>query len=126
MNHAELRAYCLARPGAEETTPFGPDPLVFKVMGKMFAMLPAAPPAQEEELNVVVKCAPLRGELLRETYPAVTGAYHMNKRHWISIVQDGSVPDDEVQELIDHSYRLVVQGLTRAQRAALAELGFDA
>ncbi len=125
MNHAELRAYCLARPAAEETIPFGPDTLVFKVMGKMFALMPAAP-AEGGELTIVVKCAPLRGELLRETYPAVTGAYHMNKRHWLSIAQDGSVPDDEVQELIDHSYQLVVQGLTRAQRAALAELGLDA
>jgi predicted DNA-binding protein (MmcQ/YjbR family) len=120
MTLDDVRALCLAQRGAEETTPFGPETLVYKVMGKMFALLPAVL-KPDETPYVVTKAEPFYGQMLRDTYPAVTGAWHLNKRHWISTELDGSVPDDELCEFVLHSYALVVKGLTRAQRAHLAE-----
>src|SRR5450755_570455 len=116
MNQSELAAYCLSKHGASVEQPFGPGADVFKVMGKMFALIPenADPP------SISLKCDPVLAVMLRDTYPAVTAAYHMNKRHWNSVEVDGSVADDEIEEWIDHSYERVVKGLTRAQKAALA------
>ena len=111
-----LRAYLLAKTGATEERPFGPDALVFKVMGKMFALVAW----QAQPLTISLKCRPHVAEMLRMTYPAVRPGYHMNKRHWNTVTLDGSVPADEVQEMIDNSYALVVAGLTKAQRAQLA------
>ncbi|MBX3050565.1 MAG: MmcQ/YjbR family DNA-binding protein [Caldilineaceae bacterium] len=110
-----LRAYLLAKPGATEETPFGPDALVFKVLGKMFALVAW----QETPLSISLKCDPNLALLLRGTYAAVTPGYHMNKRHWNTVVLDGEVPEDEVEDMIDESYALVVKGLTKAQRAQL-------
>lgn len=118
MTHEELRKYCLRCHGAEETTPFGPEALVYKVMSKMFALLPFEPP-RDRPTTIALKCNPYIGQHLRESWPAVTAAYHMNKRHWIEVAMDGSVPDDLVREWIDESYALVVKGLTRANRNAL-------
>ena len=118
MKRSDLVHYCLSRKGAGVEQPFGPEADVFKVMGKMFALIPvAADPPQ-----ISLKCDPLLAQMLRDTYPAVTPAYHFNKRHWNGIVVDGSVADDEIEEWIDHSYQQVVKGLTRAQRQALAAL----
>lgn len=115
MNRNDLAAYCLSKPGAVVEQPFGPGADVFKVMGKMFALIPenAAPPL------ISLKCDPTFAEILRQTYPAVTPAYHMNKQHWNGVKVDGSVPDDEIEEWIDHAYALVVKGLTKAQRQRL-------
>lgn len=114
MNRDELRAYCLSKPSAAEDFPFGDDsPAVFKVMGKMFALMPLG------GTSISLKCDPTWAVVLRDTYPAVKPGYHLNKTHWNSLDMDGSVPDDEVREMIDHSYELVVNGLTKAQRAAL-------
>ncbi len=115
MTHDELRAILLAKPGAWEDFPFGPDAAVIKVKSKMFALIPVG----AKPLTVNLKCDPHWAVLLRDTYPAVTAAYHFNKRHWNGIILDGSVPQDEVLEMIDHSYKLVVKGLTRAERADL-------
>lgn len=106
---------CLAKPGAVEGYPFGEEVAVFKVAGRMFAlvMLNAAP------AKVTVKCDPGLAVALRERYAAVTPGYHTNKRHWNTIVLDGSVPDEELLELVDHSYQLVVGRLTEAQRRGL-------
>lgn len=112
-----LRQYLLAKPGATEELPFGPDALVFKVLGKMFALVAW----QASPLSISLKCDPNLALLLRGTYAAVTPGYHLNKKHWNSVVLDGEVPDDEVEEMIDASYALVVQGLTKAQRAQLAK-----
>lgn len=119
MTLDELRACCLAQPAAAESLPFGPGALVYKVMNKMFALLPeeVAPGANA---NVVFKAEPYLGQMLRENYAAVTPAWHFNKQHWNAVAMDGTVPDDEVRAWIAHSYALVVRGLTRAQRAALA------
>ena len=85
MNLESYRTYCLSRKGVEETFPFGEEVLVFKVAGKMFALS-----GVEVFDRVSLKVDPERGAELRETYPAVTAAYHMNKRHWISVAMDGS------------------------------------
>ncbi|HEX7021992.1 MAG TPA: MmcQ/YjbR family DNA-binding protein [Trueperaceae bacterium] len=113
---AGLRAYCALKPGARETYPFGPETPVFKVAGKMFALASAG----EGSLSLSLKCEPDLAELLRDKYAAVTPGYHLNKRHWNSIKLDGSLPEAEVRELIDLSYELVVAGLSRKLRAALA------
>lgn len=118
MNRIDLLDYCLSRIGAVNEQPFGPEVDVLKVMGKVFALIPvAAHPPQ-----ISLKCDPVLAQILRENYPAVTPGYHLNKKHWNSIVVDGSVPDDEILEWIDHSYEQVVKGLTRAQKQALAAL----
>lgn len=104
---------CLSLPGAEETTPFGPDVLVYKVAGKMFALTdPAEFPAR---MNL--KCDPSRSLLLREEHDAVTPGYHMNKRHWNTVVI-GDLPSSLVRELILHSYELIVAALPKSKRPA--------
>jgi predicted DNA-binding protein (MmcQ/YjbR family) len=115
----QLRAALLARPGAYEDFPFGPDPLVIKVGGKMFALvsLGAAP------LSLALKCDPAHAEMLRAAYPAIQPGYHLNKRHWNTILLDGSVPAETLQALIAESYDLVVRGLPRAARQELAGPG---
>ncbi len=110
-----LRAYLLAKPGTTEELPFGPDALVFKVLGKMFALVAW----QETPLSISLKCDPNLALLLRGAYAAVTPGYHLSKRHWNTVTLDGEVPEDEVAEMIDASYGLVVKGMTKAQRAQL-------
>ena len=107
--------YCLSRKAAEETTPFGPDVLVYKVCGKMFAL--AVPDDVPARVNL--KCDPDRAVELRDEHEAIIPGFHMNKRHWNTVVLDGSLPDDLLRELVDHSYALVVKGMTKAQRAEL-------
>ncbi|HMQ31315.1 MAG TPA: MmcQ/YjbR family DNA-binding protein [Chloroflexaceae bacterium] len=111
-----VRAALLAKPGAEETYPFDTVTLVAKVAGKMFALL--ATTAAPGQLSL--KVDPGFGDVLRATYPAIQPGYHLNKRHWVTLTLDGSLPPELVQELIDESYRLVVAGLPRAAREALA------
>ncbi|HVU11894.1 MAG TPA: MmcQ/YjbR family DNA-binding protein [Phototrophicaceae bacterium] len=118
MNRSELVAYCLVKKGATSGQPFGPDVDVMKVLGKVFALIPVS----SEPVSISLKCDPVFAEILRETYPAVTAGYHLNKRHWNSIVIDGSVPDDELEEWIDHSYEQVVKHMTKAERAQLDRL----
>jgi predicted DNA-binding protein (MmcQ/YjbR family) len=115
MDREQLRGYCLSQKAAAEEFPFGDEVAVYKVMGKIFALLPVA-----GDLTISLKCDPVFATILRDTYPAVTPGYHLNKTHWNSIKVDGSVGDDEIEEWIDHSYEQVVKGLTKAQRAALA------
>jgi predicted DNA-binding protein (MmcQ/YjbR family) len=103
MNLEELRAYCLSKPGTEETLPFGPDTLVFKVGGKVYLLVGM----DEEELRFNVKCDPDRAEELRAEYACVRPGYHMNKKHWNTILIDGTVPRSLVRSWIDHSYALV-------------------
>lgn len=97
-----IRNYCLSKSNVTESLPFNDDTLVFKVNGKIFAMLNLS---GETCLNV--KCNPELAVELRERYPAVEPGYHMNKRHWNTIRIDGSVPDSIILGWIDHSYELV-------------------
>lgn len=104
MNIESLREYCLSKPGVEETLPFGPDTLVFKVNNKVFLLTGL----DEAELRFNVKCDPDKALELREEFSCVLPGYHMNKKHWNTIVVDGSVSSKQLREWIDHSYELVV------------------
>jgi predicted DNA-binding protein (MmcQ/YjbR family) len=103
MQQADLVAYLLARPGATETHPFGAEPDVYKVSGKIFAILSR----DLEPMRISLKCDPDLAEALRRAHPAISPGYHLNKRHWNTLVLDGSIADDEVRGMIDHSYDLV-------------------
>jgi predicted DNA-binding protein (MmcQ/YjbR family) len=113
-----VMAECAGRPGAVEEYPFGDGAAVFKVGGKMFALVALGDPPG----SVSLKCDPEFALELRHQYPAaVTAGYHLNKRHWNTVLLDGTVPGDEVIELIDHSYDLVVARLPRAERDRLVK-----
>jgi predicted DNA-binding protein (MmcQ/YjbR family) len=105
-----------AKKGVTEEFPFGENILVYKVMGKMFALTDVD---QFESVNL--KVDPEQGVLLQEEHAAVQPGYHMNKKHWITVVMDGSIPDRLLQQWIDNSYNLVVSGLTKKQQIALKE-----
>lgn len=115
MDLEAVYTYLAAQHGATEAFPFGPQALVFKVMGKMFALL--APDALPPALSL--KSDPEEALLLRERYAAVQPGYHMNKKHWNTIALDGSIPPEELRAMIDASYTLVVQGLKKADRDRL-------
>src|ERR687887_568714 len=115
MNPAELRDYCLSFAGAEETFPFGPKTSVFKVAGKMFALSQLG----ADSLRVSLKCEPDLAEALRGAHEAVIPGYHLNKRHWNTVILDGSLPDEQVRDMIEDSYDLVVSQLPKARRRAL-------
>lgn len=115
MDLSDACSLCLSLPGAEETTPFGPDALVFKTGGKMFAL--TVPDDFPPRLNL--KCDPVRAVELREAYEGITPGYHMNKQHWNTVLLDGSVPSALVRELILHSHALVVKSLSSAMRRQL-------
>jgi predicted DNA-binding protein (MmcQ/YjbR family) len=103
MNIETIRNYCLNKDGAEETLPFGPDVLVYKVNNKAFLLLPL----DGGLLRFNVKCNPELALELREQYPSVHPGYHMNKKHWNTIFVDGTIPSKLINEWIDHSYNLV-------------------
>jgi predicted DNA-binding protein (MmcQ/YjbR family) len=106
MNIETIRDYCLNKPGVEETLPFGPDVIVFKVNNKAFLLLPL----DTDELRFNVKCNPELALELREEYASVLPGYHMNKKHWNTIIVESSIPSKLIKEWIDHSYELVSNG----------------
>jgi predicted DNA-binding protein (MmcQ/YjbR family) len=112
MNSERAAEVCRALTGVTEGYPFGGDALVFKVGDKMFAIV--------VDGSISLKCDPGLAEALRDTYPAVTPGYHLNKRHWNTVALDGSVPDDVVADWIQDSYELVLASLPRAVRGRLA------
>jgi predicted DNA-binding protein (MmcQ/YjbR family) len=112
-----LKQFCLNKKGAFEDFPFGDDP-VYKVDGKMFALV-----VEQDPPRIVLKCDPRLVPILRETYPAVKPPAYFDKNHWNQIVVDGSIPEDELWEMIDQSYALVVKGLTKAARERLTASG---
>ena len=105
MDIESLRNYCLSKPDVEETLPFGPDTLVFKVSGKIFLLTGL----DSEALSFNVKCDLDKAIELREEFPCVLPGYHMNKKHWNTIMVDGSVTTKQLKEWIDHSYDLVAK-----------------
>ena len=119
MNPAQLREHCLSFVGAKETFPFGPRTSVFKVAGKMFALSQL----EADSLRVSVKCEPGLAEELRGAHPAVLPGYHLNKRHWNTVIIDGSLPDDAIRDMIEDSYDLIVSKLPRPGRRALGWRG---
>jgi predicted DNA-binding protein (MmcQ/YjbR family) len=115
MTPDELRERCLSFNGAEETFPFGPENSVFKVEGKVFAISRL----DGDPLRVSLKCEPALAEQLREQHAAVIPGYHLNKRHWNTVILDGSLPDDLVGDLIEDSYDLIVSSLPKMRRRLL-------
>lgn len=115
MNIEEFRHYCLAKKAVTEEFPFDTVTLVFKVAGKMFALTGL----DAETFSVNLKCDPEYALELRERYPEVQEGYHMNKKHWNTILFEGSLDDALLMSLIDHSYDLVVKGLPKKIRDEL-------
>ena len=109
MDLAQFREYCLSKSRATEGLPFGPDVLVFKVGGKMFALAAL----DEVPTTVNLKCDPDLALDLRDCYEQVRPGYHMNKKHWNTVEIEGGVPDAELRKMIDHSYDLVVKRLSK-------------
>lgn len=112
MDFDDLKSYLMQKAGSVEEFPFDTVTLVIKVSGKMFALVGT----NDDPLRINLKCDPDKAEVLREIYPAILPGYHMNKRHWNTVVLDGSIPDDEIRAMIDESYALVVQGLPKSKR----------
>jgi predicted DNA-binding protein (MmcQ/YjbR family) len=115
MRPTKLRDVCLSFPGSAETFPFGPETSVFKVSGKVFAISRL----KERPLRVSVKCEPLLAEQLREAHAAVMPGYHLNKRHWNTVIIDGSLPERMIRDMIEDSYDLIVSKLSKPRRRAL-------
>jgi len=106
--------FCMGFPGAEEDFPFDENTLVFKVMGKMFALADV-----DEFESINLKCDPVRALELRAAYEEVQPGYHMNKKHWNTVSMQGGLPDELIKELIQHSYDLVVAKLPKKDREKL-------
>jgi predicted DNA-binding protein (MmcQ/YjbR family) len=109
MEWKQIRQHCLGKANAWEDYPFGPDPLVFKVGKKMFALVSL----DAKPLRLSLKCDPEDAQVLRRQYASITPGYHLNKTHWNTLVLDDSLPPDLVYELIDHSYDLVAGKKTK-------------
>lgn len=109
---------CMRPPEVDETTPFGPEVLVYKIAGKMFA----ATDPERLPVGINLKCNPDRAMDLRDQYSAVQPGWHMNKKHWNTVVLDGSLSEELLVELVRHSYELVVQGLKKSERERVLEL----
>jgi predicted DNA-binding protein (MmcQ/YjbR family) len=121
MNRNELRDYCLSMTGAVEEFPFGVDVAVFKVKGKMFALLPVV----ADPMTISLKSDPIEAVMLREMYQSVQPGYHLNKKHWNTVTLNGEVPDEQICEMIEDSYTLVRQSLTRKDQQVLQVLEED-
>jgi len=117
MNIEEYRDFCLGLPGVTEEFPFDVETLVFKVMGKMFALTDV-----DTFISFNAKCKPEDCIDLRERYSGIKPGFHMSKKHWNTISTDGSVPEELMYELIRNSYDQVVAGLTRKNREELKKL----
>ena len=115
MDAGELRDLCLSLPGSQETFPFEPTLPVYKVAGKIFAIVRFG----EEAIDVSLKCEPALAEQLREAYPSVRPGWHLNKRHWNTVTLDGSLGDGLLRDMVEDSYDLVVSGLSQARQRAL-------
>jgi len=117
MNIESYRNICMDMKVVTEEFPFGENTLVYKVMGKMFALTDL-----DLFTSINLKCLPEIGVELRERYPAVQPGYHMNKKHWITVQMDGSIPDKLIKSWIMESYELVVKSLTKSQKSILGTL----
>jgi predicted DNA-binding protein (MmcQ/YjbR family) len=119
MDLAKFREYCLSKPEATEGTPFGPDTLVFKVRGKMFAL------AALDEIPAAanLKCDPDLALDLRDRYEQVRPGYHMNKKHWNTVEIESAIPDAELRKMIDHSYGLVAKSLPKSKKKSSGRAG---
>lgn len=117
MNYENLRIYCLSKPCAEETLPFDENTLAFTIGNKVFALTGL----DEPEVKVNLKCDPDYAVELREQYEYIIPGYHMNKKHWNTVYTE-KIPQNLMKQLIDHSYELVFDGLTKRQKEALKKV----
>lgn len=115
MNIEEFRIYCLEKPAVTEEFPFGPETLVFKVAGKVFALTGL----DEVNFKVNLKCDPDYAVELREAYEEVKPGYHMNKKHWNTVDFEGILSEELLRSLIEHSYELVMKSLPKSKRENL-------
>jgi predicted DNA-binding protein (MmcQ/YjbR family) len=111
MDVEEIRGYCLSKKGTDEGFPFDDSTLVIKVGGKIFALI-----SLNGDPSMNLKCNPDRAIDLREVNPAIIPGYHMNKKHWNTVILDGSLSNSLIMEMIDHSYDLVFQSLNSKVR----------
>jgi predicted DNA-binding protein (MmcQ/YjbR family) len=118
MNIESFRKYCLKKRGVTEEFPFDENTLVFKVMGKMFALTDLV----DLPFTINLKCDPEKAIELRERYDAVQPGYHMNKKHWNTVTIDNSIPENELLEMVDHSYQLVVEKLSKSAKLKLGKM----
>lgn len=118
-SQSAYKRYLLSKPESEECYPFGDDVAVFKVRGKMFATFGIR---QDGTENINLKCDPEQALALRDVFEAVIPGYHMSKKHWNTVILNGTVPKHEIERMVDHSYALVVKGLKAADKKALAAL----
>ena len=117
MDTTELRNALINFPAVTEEEPFGPDTIVYKVAGKVYALS-----TYQSPLAVNLKCDSTRAQELRNRYDAVQPGYHMNKKHWNTVTIDGSLPKSLLLELIEHSYDLVVNGLPKKAQKKVKEM----
>ena len=115
MNGEQARSYFLSLPEALEDFPFSSDTPVFKIKSKMFGFLRY----KEGVGQINLKCNPEEAMVMRDIFESVIPGYHMNKEHWNTVILDGTVPREEIESMIDTSYALVVQNLTKADRLRL-------
>ncbi|PBQ32149.1 MmcQ-like protein [Sphingobacteriaceae bacterium] len=116
MNAEEIREICLSKKGVEEGFPFGNETLVFKVGGKIFLLVSL----ESQILQFNAKCMPDRAIELREKFSTILPGYHMNKKHWNTVICDGSIPKVLINTIIEDSYQLVLSSLTKKIRAEFA------
>ena len=117
MHIEEYREYCISKKGVTEELPFGPETLVFKVMGKVFVLTPL-----DTFESVNLKCDPEEAVKLREKYYSIIPCYHMNKKHLNTVILDGTISDKLLKQLTDHSYELVTNSLTKKEKEELKNL----
>ena len=114
-DYADLLAYLLAQPGTSHDTPYGPGVVVARVGKKIFCHIGV----DDRPLTISIKCRPALALQYRAEYPAVQAGYHLNKQHWNTVLLDGSIPEAMVRQMVDHSYELVLAGLSKAERAEI-------
>src|SRR5690554_1217963 len=117
MNIEEYYHFCRSLPGTTEDFPFGKDTLIFKVMGKMFALTDI-----EKFESINLKCDPMEALELRAVHEEIKPGYHMNKKHWNTVQTQGSLGDDFIKKLIKDSYNLVVSKLPKKDQKLLSEI----
>jgi len=115
MRFDELEAICLSKKSSIKEFPFGDEVAVFKVMNKMFALVGI----NNNPLRINLKATPDDCLAYRDIYQCVTPGYHMNKKHWNTVVIDGEMPQEILEDMIDESYELIVSKLTRTQKEQL-------
>ena len=119
MEFETLKQYLLSKPEAVIEYPFGDDVLVLKVKNKMFALVGEREWKDTPTTMLNLKCDPDESFMIRDIFPSITSGYHMNKKHWISVYFDGTVPEGEIERMIDNSYALIVKGLKKLERQGL-------